>query len=167
MTYSIKNLPREGRKEVTKMKKKRHEAIIRLIEQYCLATQGDLLEKLREEGFDTTQATISRDIKDLRLIKKVDELGRSRYAVHSGDSGELLGKYRSIFSHSVISADYAGNTLVVKCYTGMAQAACAAFDSMHWEGLVGTLAGDDTIFALCRTPEHAEKMMFAISEILG
>ncbi|MBO5411167.1 MAG: arginine repressor [Clostridia bacterium] len=149
------------------MKKKRHEAIIRLIEQYCLATQGDLLEKLREEGFDTTQATISRDIKDLRLIKKVDELGRSRYAVHSGDSGELLGKYRSIFSHSVISADYAGNTLVVKCYTGMAQAACAAFDSMHWEGLVGTLAGDDTIFALCRTPEHAEKMMFAISEILG
>ena len=77
------------------MKKKRHETIIRLIEQYCLSTQTDLLEKLREEGFDTTQATISRDIKDLRLIKKVDELGRSRYAVDSGDSGELLGKYKS------------------------------------------------------------------------
>lgn len=149
------------------MKKKRHEAIIRLIDQHCLATQTDLLEKLREEGFDTTQATISRDIKDLRLIKKVDELGRSRYAVDSGDSGELLGKYRSIFSHSVISADYAGNTLVVKCYTGMAQAACAAFDSMHWDGLVGTLAGDDTIFALCRTPEYAEKMKQAISEIIA
>ena len=120
-----------------------------------------------KEGFETTQATISRDIKDLRLIKKVDELGRSRYAVDNGESGELLGKYRSIFSHSVISADYAGNTLVIRCYTGMAQAACAALDSMHWEGLVGTLAGDDTIFALCRTPELAEKMKEAIAELVG
>ena len=148
------------------MKKKRHEAIIRLIEENCLSTQTDLLEMLRKEGFDTTQATISRDIKDLRLIKKVDDLGRSRYVVDSGDSGELLGKYKSIFSHSVISADYAGNTLVIKCYTGMAQAACAALDSMHWEGLVGTLAGDDTIFALCKTPELAEKMKEAIAEII-
>ena len=149
------------------VKKKRHEAIIRLIEQNSLSTQTDLLEKLQEEGFKTTQATISRDIKDLRLIKKVDELGRSCYAVDSGDSDELIGKYRSIFSHSVVSADYAGNTLVVKCYTGMAQAACAALDSMHWDGLVGTLAGDDTIFALCRTPEHAEKMKAAISELVN
>lgn len=148
------------------MKKRRHETIIKLIEQNCLSTQTDLLEKLKEEGFETTQATISRDIKDLRLVKKVDELGRSRYVVDSGDSGELLGKYKSIFNHSVISADYAGNTLVIKCYTGMAQAACAALDSMHWEGLVGTLAGDDTIFALCKTPELAEKMKDAIAEII-
>ena len=148
------------------VKKRRHETIIRLIEQNCLSTQTDLLEKLKEEGFDTTQATISRDIKDLRLVKKVDELGRSRYVVDSGDSSELLGKYKSIFNHSVISADYAGNTLVIKCYTGMAQAACAALDSMHWEGLVGTLAGDDTIFALCRTPELAEKMKDAIADII-
>ena len=89
------------------MKKRRHEAIIRLIDRHCLSTQTELLEMLKSEGFDTTQATISRDIKDLRLIKKVDEMGRSRYAVDNGDSGELLGKYRSIFAHSVISADYA------------------------------------------------------------
>ena len=87
------------------MKKQRHEAIIRIIEQNCLSTQTELLDKLHEEGFNTTQATISRDIKDLRLVKKVDELGRSRYTVDSGESGELLGKYRSIFGHSVISAD--------------------------------------------------------------
>ena len=148
------------------MKKKRHETILRLIEQNCLSTQTELLELLKKEGFDTTQATVSRDIKDLRLVKKVDDLGRSRYAVDSGDSGELLGKYRSIFSHSVISADYAGNTLVIRCYTGMAQAACAALDSMHWEGLVGTLAGDDTIFALCRTPELACQMKDAIADLL-
>jgi len=148
------------------MKKKRHEAIIRLIEQHCLSTQTDLLEMLRAEGFDTTQATISRDIKDLRLIKKVDEMGRSRYAVDNGDSGELLGKYKSIFSHSVLSADFAGHTVVIRCYTGMAQAACAALDAMHWEGLVGTLAGDDTIFALCKTPEHASRMKDAIAEFV-
>lgn len=153
------------RKDET-VKKKRHETILRLIEQNCLSTQTELLELLKKEGFDTTQATVSRDIKDLRLVKKVDELGRSRYAVDSGDSGELLGKYRSIFSHSVISADYAGNTLVIRCYTGMAQAACAALDSMHWEGLVGTLAGDDTIFALCRTPELACQMKDAIADLL-
>lgn len=148
------------------MKKKRHEAIIRLIEQHCLSTQIDLLEMLKAEGFDTTQATISRDIKDLRLIKKVDEMGRSRYAVDNGDSGELLGKYKSIFTHSVLSADFAGHTVVIRCYTGMAQAACAALDAMHWEGLVGTLAGDDTIFALCKTPEHASRMKDAIAEFV-
>ena len=149
------------------MKKKRHETIIRLIEENCLSTQTDLLEMLRKEGFDTTQATISRDIKDLRLIKKVDEMGRSRYAVDNGESGELLGKYRSIFSHSVISADFAGNTLVIKCYTGMAQAACAALDSMHWDGLVGTLAGDDTIFVLCKDEAAASELKKRIEKIAG
>lgn len=144
------------------MKKRRHDTIIRLIEENCLSTQSELLDKLREAGFDTTQATISRDIKDLRLVKKVDENGRSRYCVGGEDSRELLGKYRSIFSHSVVSADHAGNMLVVKCYTGMAQAACAALDSMRWEGIVGTLAGDDTIFALCRNEDYARKLMNAI-----
>ena len=148
------------------MKKKRHEAIIRLIEQNSLSTQTDLLEKLQEEGFKTTQATISRDIKDLRLIKKVDELGRSCYAIDSGDSDELIGKYRSIFSHSVVSADYAGNTLVVKCYTGMAQAACAALDSMHWDGLVGTLAGDDTIIVVTKSEEQSKQLLTELNNIL-
>ena len=149
------------------MKKKRHETIVRLIEEYCLSTQTDLLEKLKEEGFDTTQATISRDIKDLRLVKKVDELGRSRYAVGGSDSSELLGKYKSIFSHSVINADYAGNTLVVKCYTGMAQAACTAVDSIVTDKIVGTLAGDDTIFVLCRTEENARDLSEKFKGLIG
>ena len=149
------------------MKKRRHEAILRIIERYQLSTQSELLEKLREEGFDTTQATISRDIKDLRLIKKTDELGRSCSAADSGEADELLGKYRSIFAHSVINADFAGNTVAIKCYNGMAQAACAALDAMRWEGLVGTLAGDDTIFALCRNAEKAENMMQTINAIVN
>lgn len=149
------------------MKKKRHELILRLIEENSLSTQSDLLDKLKECGMETTQATISRDIKDLRLVKKVFENGQSRYAVDVGDSTELVGKYRSIFEHSVVSADYAGNMLAVRCYVGMAQAACAALDSMHWEGLVGTIAGDDTIFALCKTEEFASKMKDTINDILG
>ena len=149
------------------MRISRQNKILELIEAYEIETQDKLVSMLKEHGYDATQATISRDIKDLRLIKKVDEMGRSRYAVDNGESGELLGKYRSIFSHSVISADFAGNTLVIKCYTGMAQAACAALDSMHWDGLVGTLAGDDTIFALCRTPDLANSMKDAIAELIG
>ncbi len=149
------------------MKKKRHELILRLIEENTLSTQAELLENLNENGFKTTQATISRDIKDLRLVKKTDDSGVSRYAVDTGDTTELIGKYKSIFEHSVVKADNAGNMVAVKCYVGMAQAACAALDSMHWEGLVGTIAGDDTIFALCKTAESAEKMKESINNILN
>ena len=115
------------------MKKERHQLILRLIEENNLSTQSDLLEMLKENGFNTTQATISRDIKDLRLIKKTDENGNSRYAVDSGDSTELVGKYKSIFEHSVVNVENAGNMVAVKCYVGMAQAACAALDSMRSE----------------------------------
>jgi len=83
------------------------------------------------------------------------------------DSDVLVSKFNAIFVQSVISCDYAGNTIVIKCYTGMAQAACAAFDSMRWEGLVGTLAGDDTIFALCRTEGYASQMKDAIQRLLN
>ncbi len=149
------------------MKKKRHELILKLIEENDISTQLELLERLNANGFDTTQATISRDIKDLRLVKKPGVNGQSFYAVDKGGSNELMNKYKSIFSHSVISADFAGNTLVIRCYTGMAQAACAALDSMQWKSIVGTIAGDDTIFVLCRTPQSAEKMSVSINEIVG
>lgn len=149
------------------MKKKRHELILKLIEENDISTQLELLERLNANGYDTTQATISRDIKDLRLVKKPGANGQSFYAVDRGGSNELMNKYKSIFSHSVISADFAGNTLVIRCYTGMAQAACAALDSMQWKSIVGTIAGDDTIFVLCRTPQSAEKMSVSINEIVG
>lgn len=148
------------------MKKTRHEAILRIIETECITTQTELLEKLNEEGYETTQATISRDIKDLRLVKRPDELGRSCYTVDKGNGGELTGKYKSVFSHSVVTVDFAGNMVVIKCYTGMASAACAALDAMHWEGVVGTIAGDDTIFVLCRNDEIAERTMATIKDVI-
>lgn len=148
------------------MKKKRQEAMLEIIDKYELSTQDELLQKLRDFGFEATQATVSRDIKELRLVKTMGNNGQYKYAVTRTESDELISKFRSIFVQSVISADYAGNTIVIRCYTGMAQAACAAFDSMQWDGLVGTLAGDDTIFALCRTEGYASQMKDAIKRLI-
>lgn len=140
--------------------------MLEIIDKYELSTQDELLQKLRDFGFEATQATVSRDIKELRLVKTMGNNGQYKYAVTRTESDELISKFRSIFVQSVISADYAGNTIVIRCYTGMAQAACAAFDSMQWDGLVGTLAGDDTIFALCRTEGYASQMKDAIKRLI-
>ncbi len=149
------------------MKKDRHGEILKLISQYTVSTQEELLEKLKEAGYNTTQATVSRDIKELNLVKQMNKQGVYRYIESRSETEEYLSKFNAIFAHSVISSDWAGNTTVIKCYTGMAQAACASFDSMHWEGLVGTIAGDDTIFALCRTPELARELSNSIAKLLG
>lgn len=140
--------------------------MLEIIDKYELSTQDELLQKLRNFGFEATQATVSRDIKELRLVKTMGNNGQYKYAVTRTESDELISKFRSIFVQSVVSADYAGNTIVIRCYTGMAQAACAAFDSMQWDGLVGTLAGDDTIFALCRTEGYASQMKDAIKRLI-
>lgn len=148
------------------MKKKRHNMILKLIEMYVISTQEEMLDKLKENGFDSTQATVSRDIKELRLVKQMDKNGVYRYVAGKSETEEYLSKFNAIFSHSVISSDYAGNTVVIKCYAGMAQAACATFDNMKWEGLVGTLAGDDTIFALCRTESLAKELKESIDNLV-
>lgn len=149
------------------MKKKRQELILRLIEQSVVSTQEELLQLLRAEGLQVTQATVSRDIKELRIVKLMDENGQYRYAVNDKPEEEYLeNKFRSIFVHSLKSADSAANTLVLRCYNGMAQAACAAFDSMHWDGLVGSLAGDDTVFVLFRTPQQASSVRQTVQGFL-
>lgn len=149
------------------MKRKRHELILKIIEKYSVSTQEELLRRLRDNGFDATQATVSRDIKELRLVKAMGSNGQYRYVPNKTEPDELIAKYNAIFVQSVISADYAGNIIVIRCYTGMANAACAALDSMRWDGLVGTLAGDDTIFAVCRTEGYASQMKDSIQRLLG
>ena len=148
------------------MKRKRHALILELIQQYEITTQDELLAKLREKGFDVTQATVARAIKELRLVKAMSPSGQYRYMAGAAQGDEYLAKFYTIFSGSVISVDYAGNTCVVKCYAGMAQAACAAIDAMHFEGIVGTLAGDDTIFVLCRTPELTQQLKSSLDKML-
>lgn len=138
------------------MKKKRHELILKLIQEYEITTQDELLDLLRQNGFQVTQATVSRDIKELQLVKSPTKNGPTKYTVsHHESQNKHARKFYAIFSQSVVSVDCAGNMSAIKCYSGTANAAGAAIDSMHMPEVVGTLAGDDTLFVLCRDENAA------------
>ena len=136
-------------------KNSRQEAILQLIEQATIGTQDELMQKLASLGYNVTQATVSRDIKALKLVKSPVADGQYRYAAVRQEMQDISGKYYSILTHSILHADHAGNMVAIKCYSGMANAACAAVDHMNSERIVGTLAGDDTIFVLCRDEKGA------------
>lgn len=138
------------------MKANRHTKIVELINRFPITTQEELLEHLKEEGFDVTQSTVSRDIKKLRLTKALDQNGKYRYQAPSQKLNNAKNGFLSLIDTSVVSVDYAMNMVVVKTYAGMAQAVCAAFDSMEYESIVGTIAGDDTIFIVCKSEESAK-----------
>jgi len=139
-------------------KNNRQEAILQLIEQEAIGTQDELMQKLAALGYTVTQATVSRDIKALKLVKSPVADGQYRYAAVKQEMQDVSGKYYSILTHALLHADYAGNMVAIKCYSGMANAACAAVDHMHSERIVGTLAGDDTIFVLCRDQADAAEI---------
>ena len=149
------------------MKTKRHADIIEIIRESPVATQEDLLLKLSERGYNVTQATVSRDIKELRLIKMQDARGNTHYSLPvNATSAEQNEKFRTIFRESVIHVASAGNIVVIKCYNGMANAAAAAIDSMELKHVVGTIAGDDTIFAAVDTARDAEELMSLLNNLL-
>lgn len=142
------------------MKKNRHKKILSLIQEYNIDRQEVLLEYLTNAGFAVTQATVSRDIKELNLVKIVSSTGEYKYAQNTivEDTKATFNRFDYIFSESIKSVDYALNTVVIKCHTAMAQAACEVFDSLKWDGVVGTIAGENTIFILMRTEEMAHKL---------
>jgi len=149
------------------MKAKRHAKILELIGNKHINTQEELQAELGKNGFQVTQATVSRDIKELRLIKSLSNDGSYHYTTHQKEKGsDLSFKFHAIFSESVRGVDYAQNLVVVKCYTGMANAACAALDSIHWEGVVGTIAGDDTILVVMRSEAAAEKLIEDLNKLI-
>lgn len=147
------------------MKKNRHEAILALIEKENIGTQEELMQRLNKMGYKVTQATVSRDIKFLGLVKTPVSGGQYKYSYVKNENGNVTDKYRAILAQSVVDIDYAGNTAVVKCYSGMANAAAAALDNLVTDKIVGTLAGDDTIFVLCRTEEIAASFKAMIEEM--
>lgn len=149
------------------MKTKRHSKILELISERDINTQEELLAYLKDAGFDVTQATVSRDIKELRLVKTMVSDGKYRYASSVSDSNADIGTKYAVFSQSTKSVDCAGNMVVVKCFNGMANAACAVLDAMNHEGVVGTLAGDDTIFVLMRDEKSATTLVGRIKELIG
>lgn len=147
------------------MKKERHSCILNLIQNKAIETQEELQQCLFDAGYDVTQATVSRDIKELRIVKMLDSNGVYRYAVNSNTSPKSI-KYIDMFSHSVISVVYSMNDVVIKCHPGMAQGACASLDMMKCDNVLGTLAGDDTIFVITKTEKDAAALCEMLSEII-
>ena len=148
------------------MKTVRQVAILDIIEKQDIETQEELAEALRKRGIAVTQATVSRDIKELRLVKTLSTEGKYKYSIGQDHSRNVSSKFFSLFADSVLSVDSACNMLVIKCMTGMAQAICAAMDSIHWKGAVGTLAGDDTIFVVCRDELSAKDMEAELKKLM-
>ena len=138
------------------MKTTRHNKILELINKFQITTQEELIEHLRAEGYEVTQSTVSRDIKQLRLTKTLMPDGKYRYQASPSSEKGAKNNFHTIFSSSVISIEDAMNIVVIKTFSGMAQAACAALDMMSFDSVIGTLAGEDTIIVVCKTAEHAK-----------
>ncbi len=149
------------------MKYSRQEKILELIGAYTIETQEELAEKLKEIGVDVTQATVSRDIKELRLIKVMDKDGRYKYASMNQGENTVPARIFNVFSQSVISSDYANNLVVLKTLPGMAQAAASAVDAINWPDIIGTIAGDDTIMIVCRTEPVAKELVEKFNKMRG
>lgn len=144
------------------MKYSRHSKILEIINKYEIETQEDLAKTLCSNGFNVTQATVSRDIKELRLIKVLTKEGRYKYATLKQHETSISERFKKLFRDSVISIDYAGNMIVIKTLVGAASAAAAALDALNLKDVVGSIAGDDTIFVLIR---NAEDIDIAIKEL--
>ena len=149
------------------MKEQRQKAILKLIQEEDLEVQEELLERLHQMGFSCTQATISRDIKELHLVKERTKNGTYKYVVslHRGRS-DLASRLQTIFRESVISFDLAQNLIVLKTMPGLASAAGAALDAMDIPNMVGCIAGDDTAVLIMRTNEAAEEFCSEIRLML-
>lgn len=133
------------------MKQKRQAMILSIIENYDIETQDELLEKLADAGFSTTQATISRDIRELNLTKTAGSGGRQKYSRGKSSGHESMESYRKVLSAGILSMIPAENLIVVKTVPGMAMAVAAALDNVEIAGLLGSIAGDDTIFLAVRS----------------
>ena len=148
------------------MKEKRQQLILEIIARENVETQGQLQAALREAGVECTQATLSRDIKELRLVKELNQLGTYRYVAPAGEIADHSDKLRSIFQQCVISIDRAQNIVVLKTLPGLASAACSAIDGMEVPRLVGSLAGDDTAFLAMQDNGSAEEFCKVLREFI-
>lgn len=148
------------------MKRRRHEKIIELIEKYNIETQEELADHLREEGFQVTQATVSRDIRELKLSKVPAHHGHQKYALLNHQEHQMEEKYVGILREAFISMDYAGNILVIKTVSGMAMAVGAAMDKIGWKEIVGCIAGDDTVMCVIRTTDDTKAVMTELDKIV-
>ena len=147
------------------MKSARHEKIIELIQQHDIDTQEELAARLNSAGFKVTQATVSRDIRALKLTKVAGKDGKSRYAVLSSASVELGDKYTRVL-HALTSIDVGQNMIVIRTVPGMAMGVAAALDALNWKEILGSIAGDDTVMCVARDNEQAQSVAERLKGIL-
>ena len=148
------------------MKTKRQSKILELIQKYEIETQEELSTYLEKEGYAATQATISRDIRELKLTKIPMNSGKQKYAVLTEAKEQMTEKFVRVLRDGFISMDMAQNILVIKTVSGMASAVCAAIDAMQIPGIVGSIAGDDTIMCAVRTVEETSDIMASLRKII-
>ncbi|MQN02388.1 MAG: arginine repressor [Lachnospiraceae bacterium] len=147
------------------MKNKRQKKILELIVRDEIGTQEELMQKLRESGFDVTQATVSRDIREMKLTK-IETHGKLHYVAFRETDDDMKEKYERVFRDGFISMDNAQNILVIKTVSGMAMAVAAAIDSMHFNEIVGSIAGDDTIMCAVRSLDDTVNLMGKLRNII-
>ena len=148
------------------MKTARHAKIIEIINKYNIETQEELADKLNEAGFQATQATVSRDIRELKLMKISENGERQRYVVFQNKEGWKSEKYIRVLRDGFVSMDMAQNILVIKTASGMAMAVALALDELHWNEIVGCVAGDDTVMCAIRTVDDTLITMDKINKVL-
>ena len=149
------------------MKTRRQAKILELIQRNDVETQEELSAYLVREGFQVTQATVSRDIRELKLTKIAMDNGKQKYAVITDADSGMMEKYARVLREGFISMDLAKNIVVIKTVSGMAGAVCAAIDAMKFQEMVGSIAGDDTIICIIRDDEEAVKIMKKLRTIVG
>jgi len=147
------------------MKIDRQSKILELIKDKEIETQDELTDELRKAGFEVTQSTISRDIKELGLIKVLTPNGRYKYAVLDKDTSSPIDRLMRVFSEAVLTVDYTGNLIVLKTLEGSAQVAAAAVDAMNWPGVLGTIAGDDTVLIIARNEKTVDALIKGFNEM--
>jgi transcriptional regulator of arginine metabolism len=148
------------------MKRQRHEVVVELINKYDIETQEELAAYLRKEGFDVTQATVSRDIRQLNLSKVTTANGKQKYVILKSDDIKLNDKYIRVLRDGFVSMNMAQNILVIKTVQGMAMAVAAAIDAIKFPEIVGCIAGDDTIFAAVKSVDDTRAVIGRIDEII-
>ncbi|AEB75944.1 arginine repressor [Clostridium botulinum] len=149
------------------MKIQRHSKILEIINTKDIETQEELAEELKKRGVDVTQATVSRDIKELKLIKVLSENGNYKYATISKSDSFITNKLVNVFTNTVISVESVQNFVVVKTLSGSGSAAAESIDSMNFDGIAGTIAGDNTIFILTMNEDKAQEIVKKLRKMLS
>lgn len=149
------------------MKVKRHNKILEIIGNYNIETQEELIAKLKLAGFDVTQATVSRDIRELKLLKQMSDMGTYKYVVPKNNANENQHVYSRALANSIKNVDSSYNDIVIKTYPGMAQAVAAGVDALHETDILGCVAGDDCIIIVTRSPEAAVAISHRIMKLIN